>query len=48
MVHIDKDDLPVVEPLALVFEAIRSLTDPEAAPLVVLPFSHIGLSHVGV
>ena len=48
MVHRDKDDLPVVKPLALVLEAVGPLADPEAAALVVLPLAHVRLGHVRV
>ncbi len=40
--------LPVVVPLPLVFEAVAPFANAEAAPLVVLPLSHVGLGHVGV
>ena len=40
--------LPVVVPLALVLEAVRPLGDAEAAALIVLPLTHVGLRHAGI
>ena len=47
-VSFEKISKPVVEPLPLVLETIRTFTDSEAASFVVLPLAHVRLGHVGV